>query len=544
MTRLCCSILVRDAQQARRDALRAVEHGADMLELRLDALHSVLDEPPEQWKHDTAVAALAKLVDGLNVPVVLTCRPASEGGLTAADEETRLTLLAAVAHDVAAYVDLEWKTLHHTGGWPWAFLKLSGARPEATRIILSDHDFAGRPAGLISLFADMSQSRADVVKLAWRARSIRDNIEAFELLRDAAKPTIALCMGEEGLASRVLAKKFGAFLSFASLEETVATGDGQLPLNVMKRLYRWDAIKRSTKVYGVVGHPLEHSLSPAVHNAAFEAADWDGVYLPMLVQPGYESFKAFMESFLGFEPLQLSGLSITLPHKENALRYVRERGGEIDATAMRIGAVNTIRIERAAGEVHLWAGNTDAEALLETLRDAAGGHEALGRLRIAILGAGGTGRTAVAALAPLGCDITIYNRTLARADVLAEEFGTSGRVRAAALPQLAGAQADVFINTTSVGLSREPDRSESQSDMTPFGQSPPVLTKDTIVFDVVYNPARTRLVRESEAAGARAIGGEAMFLSQAAAQFQIWTGQEPPLDKMREAFRSALRAGP
>src|SRR5688572_23368633 len=167
MTRLCASIFVRDAQQARRDAILAVEHGADMIELRLDALRDVLEEPPEQWKTDTAVVALAGLVDELSVPVLLTCRPASEGGQTDADDEKRLTLLAAVAHDVPTYVDLEWKTLHHTGGWPWAFLKLSGARPEPTKIVLSAHDFDGRPTNLISLFADMSESRADVVKLAW-----------------------------------------------------------------------------------------------------------------------------------------------------------------------------------------------------------------------------------------------------------------------------------------------------------------------------------------------------------------------------------------
>src|SRR5690606_25084514 len=147
----------------------------------------------------------------------------------------------------------------------------------------------------------------------------------------------------------------------ASVEEGAGTADGQVPLRTMKRLYRWDAIKRSTKVYGVVGHPLDHSLSPHVHNAAFEATGYDGVYLPMLVQPGYESFKAFMESFLGFEPLQLAGLSITLPHKENALRYLLERGGRLDATAERIGAVNTLKVERENGELRLSGSNTDAE---------------------------------------------------------------------------------------------------------------------------------------------------------------------------------------
>jgi 3-dehydroquinate dehydratase/shikimate dehydrogenase len=500
----------------------------------LDTLHEVLEESPEQWKTDSAIAALAQLVDDLTVPVLLTCRPASEGGQTDADVEKRLTLLAAVAHDVPTYVDLEWKTLHHAGGWPWAFLKLSGQRPEPTKIILSAHDYEGRPPNLISLFADMSESRADIVKLAWRARSVRDNIEAFELLRDAAKPTVALCFGEAGLLSRILAKKFGAFLSFASIDPGEGTADGQVPLETMKRLYRWDSIKRGTKVYGVVGHPLDHSLSPRVHNAAFEALGWDGVYVPMLVQPGYESFKAFMASFLAFEPLHLSGLSITQPHKENALRYVREHGGAVDAEAERIGAANTIRIDHENGRTVLTASNTDAPALVGSLAAAAGGPQALRGMRVAVIGAGGTARTAVAALGEIGCDLTVYNRTPARAAALAEEFGTNGQVRSAALSELPASAADVYINATSVG------QFGGTMGESPLGSAPPPLGAGKIVLDVVYNPAQTRLLREAEIAGARTIGGEEMFLAQAAGQLRMWTGSEAPLDQMRQAFRAGL----
>ena len=519
--------------------MQAVEHGADMVELRLDALRDVLGERPEQWKRDAVIAALAKLIDDLNVPVIVTCRPAVEGGLTGADDDARLTLLAAVAHDAPCYADLEWRTLHNAGGWPWSFLKLTGQRAEPTRIILSSHHYDGRPQHLISLFADMSESRADIVKLVWRARSVRDNVECFELLRDAAKPTIALCLGEEGLVSRVLAKKFGAFLTFASLDDDRATADGQVPLRDMKRLYRWDAIKRTTKVYGVVGQPVDHSLSPHVHNAAFEAAGVDAVYLPMLVQPGYESFKAFMESFLAFEPLQLSGLSVTLPHKENALRYVRERGGTTDAAAERIGSVNTIRIERdpATGEVRLAAWNTDAGALVAALTEALGTELAgLRGRRVAVIGAGGTGRTATAALAELGAEVTVYNRTRAKAEALAAEFGGNGHVvRAASMSDLPAAAAEVFVNATPVGLA-----GNGLAGASPFGAATPTLGAGTLVFDTVYTPAVTPLLRQAEAAGARAVGGEAMFLRQAAEQFKLWTGADAPLEAMRRAFRSAI----
>jgi 3-dehydroquinate dehydratase/shikimate dehydrogenase len=132
--------------------------------------------------------------------------------------------------------------------------------------------------------------------------------------------------GRGGLISRVLAKKFGAFLTFASLDAGGGTAPGQISVRDMKRLYRWDAITPATKVYGVVGSPVAHSMSPAIHNAAFDAAGHDGVYVPLLVEPSYESFKAFMESFLAAEGLDLAGLSVTIPHKENALRYLKEKG--------------------------------------------------------------------------------------------------------------------------------------------------------------------------------------------------------------------------
>jgi 3-dehydroquinate dehydratase/shikimate dehydrogenase len=174
-------------------------------------------------------------------------------------------------------------------------------------------------------------------------------------------------MGEAGLISRVLTKKFGGFLTFASLRDESATAPGQVTIHDMKQLYRWDAIGPATKVYGVVASPVMHSMSPAIHNAGFDAVGHEGVYLPMLVNPRYESFKAFIESFLAFEPLDLAGLSITLPHKENALRYLKEKGAEVEPLAEQIGAVNTIIIARSARGLRLNGINTDYAAILDSI---------------------------------------------------------------------------------------------------------------------------------------------------------------------------------
>jgi 3-dehydroquinate dehydratase/shikimate dehydrogenase len=279
-------------------------------------------------------------------------------------------------------------------------------------------------------------------------------------------------------------------------------------------------------------------MSPAIHNAAFDRVGYDGVYLPLLVNPGYESFKAFMESFLAFAPLDLAGLSVTIPHKENALRYLKERsgGGDVEELAERIGAVNTIVIEReGAGEPTLRGFNTDYAAILDTITSALGiTREQLADKRVAVIGAGGTGRTAVAALAHYGATVVVYNRTKERADELAREFDAGrGKVVSARLEKLCDSCCHVFVNTTSVGMHPKVDES-------PFGDRLPAFTADTLVFDTIYNPIETKLLRDARAAGAKTVGGIEMFVRQAVKQFEAWTGKPAPADVMRRVVEDRL----
>jgi 3-dehydroquinate dehydratase/shikimate dehydrogenase len=303
----------------------------------------------------------------------------------------------------------------------------------------------------------------------------------------------------------------------------------------MKGLYRWDALNPKTKVYGVVGSPVMHSMSPAIHNAAFDTVGYDGVYLPLLVNPGYESFKAFMESFLAFAPLDLSGLSVTIPHKENALRYLKEKGAEVEPLAEQIGAVNTIIIERGGDAVTLRGINTDYAAIVDTITQALDiTREQLAGKRVAVIGAGGTGRTAVAALAAQGATVVVYNRTKERADELASEFdGRTGKVVAARLEKLCDSCCEIFINTTSLGMHPNVDASA-------FGDRVPELSPETLVFDTVYNPMETKLLKQAKAAGAKTVGGVEMFVRQAVRQFEAWTGKPAPADVMRRVIESRL----
>ncbi|HEX4794650.1 MAG TPA: type I 3-dehydroquinate dehydratase [Humisphaera sp.] len=507
MTLLCVPIFVHDAQQARREAALAAEAGADIVELRID-------EMTEPFS-----------VADFGIPCIVTNRPTWEGGRCELPDEDRLQILAKTAEG-AAYADVELETLRRVADVPDKI---------ARQLIVSAHDFQTRPAKLHNLMIAMNESPAAIAKIAWPARTVRDNLEAFEILQRRQKPTIALCMGEAGIISRILAKKFGAFLTFASLEDGIGTAPGQVPIDRMKRLYRWDAIGPQTKVYGVVGSPIAHSISPAIHNAAFDQAGIDGVYVPLLVNEGYESFKAFMERFVPFEGLDLAGLSITIPHKENALRYLIEKGGQIEPLARQIGAVNTIAIDRQNGEVRLSGRSTDYAAILDSITEKLQlKREDLAGFRVAVIGAGGTGRTAVAALAHYGATVVVYNRTRDRAEALATEFnGKSAKVVSAPIEKLCDSCCQIYINTTSLGMHPNIDASA-------FGDNPPKLTSDQLVFDAVYNPIETKLLKQTEAAGAKTIGGVEMFVRQAAAQFEMWTGKSAPTEVMRRVVVGSL----
>lgn len=525
MTFLCVAIFAQDLAQAERDIAQAAEAGADMVELRVDNVTS------GEFIHDVLAASI--------LPTIVTCRPTWEGGSSQLPDSARLGLLQQSAASDAAYVDIELKTFERLQPDDKADLisrLLQRSRDARAGVIFSSHDFTSRPAKLLNVVTDLNASKADVAKIVWMARSIRDNLEAFDILQSRQKPTIALCMGEAGLISRVLAKKFGAFLTFAGLTKESVTAPGQVSVHDMKGLYRWDKINPNTRVYGVVASPVSHSMSPAIHNASFDETGEDGIYLPMLVQPGYESFKAFMEEFANYKPLHLRGLSITLPHKENALKYLQEKGATIDPLAADIGAINTIVIDRDADQNPILRGmNTDYQAIIDTICGAKGiSPEQLKDYRVAVIGAGGTGRTAVAALARLGATVVVYNRTKDRADALAAEFnGRSGKVVAAAMEKLCDSCCQIYINTTSVGMRPNVDQS-------PFGENPPALSADTLVFDAVYNPPLTKFLQQAEAAGAKTVGGIEMFVRQASSQFLAWTGKSAPAATMRRVIEQRL----
>jgi 3-dehydroquinate dehydratase/shikimate dehydrogenase len=529
MTRLAVSIFVHALEQALADAATAAQRGADLVEFRIDGF---TDHP----------ALVTQLVEQSPLPCIITCRPTWEGGLYDGDDQTRIAVFehAGVGARGPSYLDVElvaWQRSANLRQKVQLVVDHPGqVRPTSTGLILSSHDFESRPADLLQRIEAMAAAPAcRVIKVAWKARSLRDNLEVFELLQQRHKPTIALCMGEYGLPSRVLARKFGALLTFAALEEGGGTAPGQPSIAQLKHLYRWDQLNAATRVYGVIGHPVGHSMSPAIHNAGFDAVGHDGVYLPMPIPPEYEHFKATVGSWLAAPGLHFRGASVTIPHKENLLRFVREQGGQIEPLAQKIGAANTLTVREDGS---LLATNSDYRGALDSV--CAGLGIDAGQLagkRVAVLGAGGAARAIVAGFADQGATVVIYNRTLDKAQQLAQQFQDSpGKVVAARLEKLCDSCCEIFINCTPLGM-------HPKMDDTPM---PPESRRGwgpgTLVFDTVYNPVQTRLLREAAADGCMTIPGTEMFVRQAAAQFELWTAHAAPLDIFRNVLRKKLGA--
>ena len=476
MSKLCVTVTAATTADLRRK--RDEVTGADLVELRLD---TVAD--PD------AAAAL----EGRRVPVIVTCRPVWEGGAFTGSEQERKQILADALARGAEYVDLEWKAgftdlITSTGG---------------RRVVLSSHDFAGVPADLRQRERAMRATGAEIVKLAVKTSRLRDCLPLLDLgAQAAAGSTVLIGMGECGLATRVLARKFGSVWTYAGDQQHV----GQITAADLIERYRFRSLTEGTSVYGLVGRPISHSVSPVMHNAAFAATHLDAVYLPF---PAVDA-----DDFVAFgRALGVKGASITIPFKVSLF----DRMDEVYAVARRIGAINTMKVQDGR-----WiGGNTDAAAFLGPLRERVD----LRGARVAVLGAGGAARAVAVALGSSASDVTIYARDPSKA----REVAMTASAASGTMPPRAGSW-DVLVNCTPVGM--YPRTGETPIDA-------PLLT-GRHVYDLVYNPTITRLMREAMSAGCQAIGGLEMLVAQAHEQFEWWTGTKPPAGVMREAALKRL----
>jgi 3-dehydroquinate dehydratase/shikimate dehydrogenase len=259
-------------------------------------------------------------------PAIVTVRPTWEGGFSHKTDQERIALWEAAMEAGAEYVDVELASWENSA----AIREVVGdlALKHGTRLIVSNHSFGGRPGDLKERIKRLrAVEEASVLKIAWTGQSVLDGIEALQLGRDVAaeggRPVVALAMGEEGVISRLLAKKFGAPFTFAAVGHGKGSAPGQPTVEELRGRYRWGRQTAGTPVFGVVGWPVGHSLSPHIHNAGFDAVGEggiDGVYVPLAVRPEYEAFAAVVDGLRNCPGMDLRGLSVTIPHKENAIR--------------------------------------------------------------------------------------------------------------------------------------------------------------------------------------------------------------------------------
>jgi len=451
---------------------------ADLVELRLDSV-----------RDPSAAAALA----GRRKPVIITCRPKSEGGMFEGSEAERRRILTEALTLGAEFVDLEWR------GSCADLMTQTGGR----RIVLSHHDFQATPVDIQDTAHAMLASGAEVVKLAVTAHRLGDCLTLRAVGQQTRVPMVLIAMGDAGVATRVLASWFGSCWSYAG--DNIAPG--QIDLERLQHEFRFRRIGSRTAIYGVAGKPVTHSISPSMHNAAFHAANLDAVYLP-LAAADFDDLMTFADA------LNLAGVSVTAPFKVQAF----ERADECDSVSRRIQSVNTLR--RVGTK---WLGcNTDVTGFLSPLESVM----KLAGQRATVLGAGGAARSVAVALASAGVRVTLCARRSEQARSIAALTGAA----IGEWPPAAGTW-DLLVNATPVGTAP----AEHESPL------PPGHALDgQLVYDLVYNPSQTRLLQDAAHAGCRTIGGLDMLVAQAQAQFEWWTEQRPADRVMRDAAVARL----
>jgi 3-dehydroquinate dehydratase/shikimate dehydrogenase len=499
LRRLCAVVAAAKAGEMRR-LVRLALAETPTVELRLDWLRS--DGERERFLRWLGKQKFP------GATFVATCRRVAGGGRFSGDAQRELHWLARAREAGCEWCDLEVESVRELPGRSIQAAREAGV---PRRVLLSLHDFARTPVLPRSL-EDAPYGEADAVKIAAHAGRLDDGLRLLRYLRSTGKSRkiVAVPMGEVGMPLRMLALREGSALAYAPVDE--ATAPGQVSLHAMKELYRVQQLDRATKVFGVIGSPIGHSLSPLMHNTGFAVRGLNAVYLPFLVDKLSEFLAAVPE-------IGIRGFSVTLPHKQAIMKCLKT----CDALAADIGAVNTVTIGRD-GSLHGF--NTDFLGVLRALET----RMKLAKSRVLIFGAGGAARAAAFALARAGAAVVICARREAAALELARTCGGETVPRRALLTE----KFDAVLNATPIG-------------MHPHAGISPLAPRELhcrVVMDLIYRPQRTELLKIAARKGMLGISGVEMFVAQGVAQWEMWTGQHAPKAQMRAAVLGALKEEP
>jgi 3-dehydroquinate dehydratase / shikimate dehydrogenase len=491
--RICVIIGRTRHKMVEAELNEAVKRGAAFIELRLDFLARAID--------------FQRLLPLKKCPWIASLRRREDGGRWIGGEPERKTIIRQAIVDGFDWVDLETDIADEI------------PRFRNVKRIVSYHNLNETPVNLEAIYEKMAAQDADILKISVTAQTPTDNMRVLRLIQRATKPTVGHCMGEIGFPSRILSLKYGAPFIYAAFNKERGIAPGLPSLDELRKHYRVESIDGNTQVFGVIGDPVAHSLSPILHNEMFRSSGINAVYLPFRVPRG--ELALTIESF---NDVPIKGYSVTIPHKEGAAALAAES----DVRVKESGAANTlIRKERG-----FKAWNTDYQAALESVQENLPLAEdglplQLNQSSALILGAGGAARAVAHSLKKAGAAIVISARTVERAQTLATEIGA----KAFDWEGRHSCDCDVLVNCTPVGMHPNVDDSPIHKGY---------LKPGMLVFDTVYNPETTLLVKEARARGCKIITGVEMFVRQAALQYQFFTGQPASLETMREVMRKAL----
>ena len=455
----------------------------DIVELRSDFLQ------PEEF------AYLDKFPELVDCPVIFTLRRASDEGKFTGSERERRSLVLRALKGGYRYIDREGDVVD-----PDLDAEIDAA---GVQLIRSLHDFTGVPKDLAHRVKSLKARETDILKAAVMPRSTRDVVRIIRCSRELHDyQKIIIGMGDFGLLTRILATPLGSQVCFCSHKEQQAA-PGHMSPEELAGLYRFRNIDADTQIFGIIGNPVMHTSSPNIHNRGFAGISFNAVYIPLLV----DDLEAFFEIA---DLLNIQGVSVTIPHKEDVLPYLTEEDDCVRSTR----ACNTL-LRKQKG----WHGtNTDINGFVKPLLDVYGG-AVPEDLHAGVVGAGGAARAVVFALRKYGASVAVINRSAGRAETLAQAFQCEwGGIDSSGI-ELLGSYADLIVQTTSVGMAPE-------TDIEPL---PDYQFKGSeVVYDLVYKPQTTRFLGRAARAGCRTISGIEMLYEQAYAQFRLFTGKSYP----------------
>jgi 3-dehydroquinate dehydratase/shikimate dehydrogenase len=484
--KICISICAQSPGELQDNIARASPL-SDVIELRLDCVKSLIAATP-----------------AVKPNMILTLRPREQGGNSDLGLKDRLEFWAK--QNISCGADLEEDVIKSITNC-------------FDPTICSFHDFNYSGGNLDDIYERLSSTDADVMKIAVSTRDITDTIEVWNLLKRAVsneRQLIPIAMGEAGKWTRILSLAHGAYMTYASLDSGGETAPGQINAREMIDVFRVKKLDESTEVYGIIAGDTTYTMSPYIHNAAFKARRLNAVFVPLQVH----DLDAFMRRMVlpatREIDLNFRGFSVTNPHKQAIMKYL----DHVDEAASKIGAVNTVKIENGKP----FGFNTDSQGFIAPLDKKFGD---LNGTKAAVVGAGGAARACIYSLKNAGADVSVFARNAEKARMLAEEFGVAAKETIDGLSNF-----DIVVNATPLGT-----RGKGENETIATSEE---LEGVKLVYDLIYNPAETCLLREAKLAGAKTLGGFEMLMTQAAKQFKIWTGQSAPIDEMREAAHKRL----